>query len=138
VDSNEFGQLERNLLARGWTRTAEGGWNAPGRCSVLGTLETNGPKPAKARPLDDRPEKHQGGKEGVAIRITCVALRRRLLDGHDAVAFSMKPLTDAIARSLRMDDADPRLSWEYSQLRTDGEQGVMVKIETRSIADGKT
>lgn len=40
----------------------------------------------------------------------------------------MKPLTDAIAASLGVDDADPRLSWEYGQQQTRGEEGVFVKV----------
>lgn len=60
-----------------------------------------------------------------------VACRRRLLD-PDAVAASMKALTDAIAKTLGVDDADPAVEWEWSQVKTDGEEGVLVKIESRS------
>ena len=92
-------------------------------------LEANGTEPAPARALDRRGTKHQGGAGGVAVRITCIALRRRLVDRHDGVAFACKPLTDAIAKTLGVDDADPRLDWEYGQVVTRGKQGVLVKVE---------
>ena len=93
------------------------------------SLEAHGTEPAPARPLDRRGPQHQGGAGGVAVRITCIALRRRLLDRHDAVAFACKPLTDAIAKTLGVDDASPLLDWEYGQIVTRGRQGVLVKIE---------
>lgn len=57
------------------------------------------------------------------------AIRRRLLDDDNATA-ACKPLRDAIAESLGIDDGDSRIRWEYSQSETKGEQGVIVKIET--------
>lgn len=41
----------------------------------------------------------------------------------------MKALTDSIAKTLGLDDADPRMGWEYFQEKTAGEQGVLVKVE---------
>jgi hypothetical protein len=80
------------------------------------------------RPLENRPKKREGSASGVRYRVALVAFRRRLLD-PDAVAFSCKPATDAIANWLGVDDADPRVEWEWTQVKSCGRQGVLVKIE---------
>lgn len=41
----------------------------------------------------------------------------------------MKPLVDEIAAWLGLDDADPKILWQYAQAETRGEQGTAVKIE---------
>ena len=41
----------------------------------------------------------------------------------------MKPLRDAIAAELGMDDADPRIRWQYGQTETRGAEGVLVMVE---------
>ncbi len=38
-------------------------------------------------------------------------------------------MRDAIARWLGLDDADQVIEWEYSQHKTNGRQGVAVRIE---------
>lgn len=65
---------------------------------------------------------------GVAIRVHFVAFRHRLFDDDNNVN-SFKQLRDAIAATLGIDDADRRITFECSQVKTDGEQGVVVKIE---------
>ena len=65
---------------------------------------------------------------GVGVRVALVAFRRRLLD-PDAVAFAFKPLTDAVARSLGVDDADQRVAWEWRQVETRGAEGVAVVVQ---------
>lgn len=66
---------------------------------------------------------------GLDVVVTLIALRRRLFDDDNNVS-SFKPLRDAIAESLGIDDGDQHLRWQYGQLETKGEQGVIVKIET--------
>lgn len=100
---------------------------------AVGAVEANRPQRPTLPPLERNLQKPEGGAASFGFRITCVALRKRLVDGHDAVEYSFKPLTDAIAASLGFkNDADPRLHWEYAQVLTSGEQGVIVKIETRA------
>lgn len=95
----------------------------------VGRVETNSTKRTAVQALDSRVQKPESGTKGVGIRITLITLRKRLLDKHDAVAYACKPLTDAIAKSLGVDDNDKRLEWEYLQVKTTGTEGVMVKIE---------
>lgn len=96
---------------------------------ALDKLETCCAKLPEVQALVSRVQKPAGGTQGMGFRITCIAFRKRLLDAHDAVAYSFKPLTDAIAESIGLDDADPRLSWQYGQQQTKGSEGVIVIIE---------
>jgi len=94
----------------------------------VGGLETSQPKPIASQALDSRPKKRQRRKDRVACVITLVALRHRLLDDDNNVG-SFKPLRDAIAEELKIDDGDKRLRWEYGQEYTTGNEGVIVRIQ---------
>ena len=61
-------------------------------------------------------------------RIALIAHRRRLLDSANLVA-SFKELQDAICEWLGVPDDDRGIFWEYSQIKTAGREGVMIKIE---------
>lgn len=56
----------------------------------------------------------------------CVYLRRRM--DSDNLIGSLKPLRDAIAQSIGIDDGDPRIRWEYAQAQVKHTQGVSVII----------
>ena len=86
---------------------------------------------AALRPLDKGIQKRQKGKGSVAIVVSLISCRRRELDDDGNVA-ALKPLRDAIAESLGLDDADKRIRFEYGQLETRTEQGVIVKISRLS------
>lgn len=94
----------------------------------VGPVAAHSAKQAASRPLDQGTPEQAGGSASLGVRVTLVALRRRLLD-RDAVAFACKPLADSIAKSLAIDDDDPRIQWEYAQEPTYGAEGVIVKIE---------
>ena len=83
---------------------------------------------AALRPLDKGIQKRQKGKGSVAIVVSLITFRTRELDDDGNVA-ALKPLRDAIAASLGLDDADKRLRFEYSQCETRGWEGVIVKVE---------
>jgi hypothetical protein len=72
--------------------------------------------------------RRKSGQGSVAVVITLIAARHRLIDDDNSVA-GLKPCRDAIARSLGIDDADQRVRWCYGQTRTDGAEGVIVRIE---------
>lgn len=81
------------------------------------------------RALEQNPKRQPGREGGVVYRVTLVSYRRRLLDAHDNLRHGLKPLVDAIAASLKLDDADKRIEWEYGQVQSKGTTGVAVKIE---------
>lgn len=64
------------------------------------------------------------------FRIQLIQLRRRLLDGHDNMRSACKPAVDRITHRLGFtSDNDERIVWEYHQLRTAGEEQLLVVIE---------
>ena len=95
----------------------------------LRAVETTQPKLAPLPALVRGEQVAADGPRRVAVRVHLVQLRRRLLDAHDNLAFAAKPLVDAIAASLGVDDADPRIRWEYAQAKTRGQEGVIVRME---------
>lgn len=94
-------------------------------------VEARRPERSQVSPLDGGIKERKAGKGSVVVRVTLISCRSRITD-DDALAYSLKPLRDAISNSLGLDDADPRIKFEYGQLRTDGTQGVIVKIETET------
>jgi hypothetical protein len=60
-----------------------------------------------------------------------VAYRKRLLDDDNLVG-SLKPIRDAVAKWLGVDDGDKRVRWECGQVETHGATGVSVKVEVLS------
>lgn len=76
-----------------------------------------GSTPAKAR-----------RKTSVVICVEIVRYGVRALDEDNLIA-GAKPLRDAIARSLGVDDADKRIRWRYSQVLTECSTGTLVRIE---------
>lgn len=68
------------------------------------------------------------GKGCVECVITLIAARKREADDDNNIA-SLKPLRDAISRTLKLDDGDAILRWQYGQCETRGQEGVFVKVE---------
>ena len=83
-----------------------------------------------ARALDGKPSKRSQGPRSVVVSL--VRYGRRKLD-DDNLAGSFKPLRDAIASSLGIDDGDPRMRWEYGQIETRGQCGTAVRIESLNV-----
>lgn len=83
---------------------------------------------AQARPRRSRRLEGRDGK----LRVVFVVHRRRLVEDRDNLIGGCKPLRDAIAISLGLDDSERFIWWEYHQIKTSGRQGVAVKIEKRT------
>ncbi len=76
-------------------------------------------------------------KARVGYCVTIVSFRHKELD-DDNLSTGIKPLRDAIATSLGIDDRDPRFTWEYRQVITRGAEGTLVEISTIELTHGKT
>lgn len=83
------------------------------------------PNPAQA--LDSGPRLQKSGRPCVVVSI--ISCRHRILDSDNFIA-GAKSLRDAIADALTLDDADPRVIWQYEQLKTQGPEGTIVLIQT--------
>lgn len=85
-------------------------------------------QPNLAQALD---RSRKAGKAGaVCLVISLIRFGRRSLDS-DNLAGGLKPLRDAIAQTLGVDDGAACIRWEYGQVETQGQQGTMVKIESK-------
>ena len=91
-------------------------------------MEAGQRKQTPVRALVQGVQKRQKGKGGVEIIVSLITCRRRELDDDGNVA-ALKPLRDAVAESLGIDDGDKRIKFEYGQLETKSSEGVIVKIE---------
>lgn len=79
-------------------------------------------------------------KTSVGYCVTIVSFRRKPVDDDNLIT-GAKPLRDAIATSLGIDDADRRFLWEYGQVITRGAEGTLVNISTielKNLHHGKT
>lgn len=52
------------------------------------------------------------------------------MDSDNFIA-GAKPLRDAIAKSLGVDDGDPRLRWSYGEALSPGPAGVLVIVSAQ-------
>lgn len=124
---------EQNFKANGFIRAANGEWYKPKRIGV-GGLVADKPKQNQRRTLEPESKAPQGGGRGVGrisrplIRITLIRFGGKAMDSDNFIG-GCKPIRDAIAASLGLDDADSWIDWEYSQVRTRGRRGTIVKME---------
>jgi len=93
----------------------------------LRAVETKKPKPPVAQTLECGERQRQIRKGKLVVVIDLIAARHRLLDCDNNVG-SFKPLRDAIAESIGIDDGDSRIKWSYGQIQTQGEEGVIVRV----------
>jgi hypothetical protein len=63
------------------------------------------------------------------VRITLTRLSAGTLDAHDNLPSAFKHVVDALATWLEVDDADPRISWIYGQMKTrPGAHSILLEI----------
>lgn len=117
-------------MAPRWTEDQLKAYERKRSTHAVRRVETNQPQPTPAPALAGSALKRQGCQSRLVVIITLCALRHRLLDDDNNVA-SFKPLRDAIAETLKVDDGDKRLKWQCQQIETRGEECVVVKIETK-------
>lgn len=93
---------------------------------ALGGVESSQqPKPPRA--LERNAQAKQSRERSLAVCVQIIGLRRRRLD-DDNFAAGAKPLRDAIAASLAIDDGASAIRFEYAQAQTEGPEGTIVRI----------
>lgn len=70
-----------------------------------------------------------GKGNGPIVRVQIILCGSGPARDSDNLAISYKQIRDAIAASLNLDDADSWIDWEYSQVRTRGQRGTILKLE---------
>jgi len=97
--------------------------------NAVGAGKITSPERNKVLPLVGAVKAQRQRTGQVVICVTFLACRHRELDS-DSNVYSIKPLRDAVAATLGIDDADARVRWQYAQVQTRGQEGVLVRIET--------
>lgn len=65
----------------------------------------------------------------MAVIVTIIVCRHTLCDDDNSGMGGTKALRDAIARSLAIDDGDPRIRFAYEQAVAVGPEGTIVMIQ---------
>jgi len=77
--------------------------------------------------LEQGKKAQRGRKARVVICVKIISIRKREADLDNIVA-GAKPLRDAIAKSLGVDDGHKRIRWEYDTVVTTGATGTQILI----------
>lgn len=109
-----------------WTKSDLAAYEARQSRSAVRPVETSVVE--RSAPLVKKAQGQQGGKGSVAVVVSLIACVRKEHD-FDNICGGCKPIVDAIAETLGIDDGDKRIKFEYGQICTKGQTGVMVKIE---------
>ena len=75
---------------------------------------------------DGNPLRHKLVGLPLEIGLIRVSPRRQRMDAHDNLPSALKAVVDSICQWLDRDDADPTITWTYSQLL--GKTGVEIVI----------
>jgi hypothetical protein len=100
---------------------------AKGAHKPVGRMDDPQRQQREVPPLVNRPRARSGRKSRVVIVVEIISIRRGRCD-EDNIISGAKPLRDAIARSLAVDDGDRRIEWEYRTIQTRGHPGTQVLI----------
>lgn len=84
-------------------------------------------QPDAAGALVEGVQKRQGRPDRVDLRVALVRFGEKQLD-DDNLKAGFKPLRDAIAASLGVDDGDKRIEWITTQCTGTGVRGTLVLI----------
>ncbi len=74
---------------------------------------------------------------GLPVVVLVTRVGPNAMDAHDNLRVACKALVDGIAKHLGVDDADPRVTWQYAQVKPPfggiaaRRHGVRIEIEPR-------
>lgn len=121
---------QEDLAGWGYVEQPDGTYAKP--CGPVGRVAPHKRESLEDRALDRQPSARQGGRPCITPspnrrRVHLTAHLTRLMDGDNMIT-GLKPLRDAVAMHLGIDDSDKYTIWEYSQSQTVGPPGVVVLI----------
>jgi len=120
-------------IPKGYVLQPDGSYSHPSRVGVGRVEPSKRTEPAGSLVKAPRASKGRAGRLGKLWRgpgpdpvvvVTMLSCRRRLLD-DDNLAAGFKPLRDAIAQTLGIDDSDPRVRWEPRQIESKREETIV-------------
>lgn len=137
MTEHEWATRQTQLRRRGWIRNPDGSLSSPSRAprsdsGIVGAVGAGVAEPSARREAQNpNPQRSERSVEhGFTWRIAFLSCRRRLLDEGDNDRAALKPLRDAVARSLGFsNDNDPVLEWCYDQCEVRAPNGVLVSVE---------
>lgn len=92
----------------------------------VGADETPKPQLKPLPALDKIQPDGEADAQGLGVRVVFILNTRNRWD-YDNLVFALKGARDAVAKTIGLDDNDPRIEWRYHQIQ-DRHQGLMVKI----------
>ncbi len=97
---------------------------------ALGAVDPAKPQQDAGPALVKKSRKYPSRTYRLAIIVTLVRVGGKHLDSDNCIA-AFKPMRDAIANTLELDDGDSRIEWQYRQIGAGkAETGTIVKIES--------
>lgn len=118
-----------------YVETSPGVWCHPSR--GMGTVAVPKPQPETGRALEQDLSRRRSGQAGLAggadtasgccVEVDLIACVHRRCD-DDNITAGCKPLRDAVAASLGLDDGDPRLIFRVHQVVGSGPEGTLVMV----------
>lgn len=131
---------ENDLREWGFVEQPDGTWaKQPAAKPATATVDRldAGKHRKQARALDKKTQAPRRRKTrrspgvGGSVRyiVTMIAHITTAMDYSDNLPTSLKPVQDEIADALGIDDGDGSVRWQYGQVETRGQTGVIVRIE---------
>lgn len=120
-------------IPKGYVLQPDGSYSHPSRVGVGRVEPSKRTEPAGSLVKAPRASKGRAVRLGKLWRgpgpdpvvvVTMLSCRYRLLD-DDNLAAGFKPLRDAIADTLGIDDGDPRVKWEPRQIESNREETIV-------------
>jgi len=130
---------ESQLAGKGFEKNPDGSWSKPSTPALDRLAARKHPEQKRTleRKKSKKPKSPKGGgkrdrrKRPAEVIVTMTAHLPRYFD-DDNLAGALKPLRDALADWIGVDDGDRRVMWECDQTLTRGAPGVCVVIRDAS------
>jgi hypothetical protein len=133
-----------DLQKWGYVQQRNGEWAKPAAAAPARRVEAPVAEPVEIRTLEQAPRARKGRKartprrNSPLWRVSLVAHLRHEMDSDNLIA-GLKPMRDAVADMIGVDDADHLVRWEYGQCATGGQEWVAVCVAefTRKALEAK-
>lgn len=98
-------------------------------CPDMGAVGPEKREPCPPSTLGANLPRNRSRQKRLVVIVTLIACRNILCDDDNSGMGGSKALRDAVAKSLGIDDGDPRIRFQYGQQLTTGPEGTIVMIQ---------